>query len=151
MRAGLKRLSGTARRRNSLLPPAHAPAARAMGCRKLSISPVPIRGDPHGIASLTETTVLNWDAILMNWRNRTFVCRNDYLSSLRTRVLDVVLQQNPNPLAMAVRVFRHLSIKDARQVTMSCFAIVPTDAGPSRRRSNMRHRVGLPSAISTLW
>jgi len=72
-----------------------------------------------GIASLTHTTVLNWDAILMNWRTRTFVCRDDYLSSLQSRILDVVLRQNPNPLGMAVRVFRHLGVKDARQVTAS--------------------------------
>jgi|KBSMisStandDraft_5_1062788.scaffolds.fasta_scaffold356759_2 hypothetical protein len=72
-----------------------------------------------GIASLTQTTVLNWDAILMNWRTRTFIYRDGYLSELRSRLLDIVLEQNPNPLGMAVRVFRHLSVKDARQVTSS--------------------------------
>jgi len=72
-----------------------------------------------GIASLTKTTVLNWDAILMNWRTRTFVYRDGYLAELKSRLLDIVLEQNPNPLGMAVRVFRHLSVKDARQVTAS--------------------------------
>lgn len=72
-----------------------------------------------GIASLTQTTVLNWDAILMNWRTRTFIYREGYLADLRSRLLDIVLEQNPNPLGMAVRVFRHLSVKDARQVTSS--------------------------------
>lgn len=71
------------------------------------------------IASLTQTTVLNWDAILMNWRNRTFIYRDGYLNALRSRKLDIVLEQNPNPLGMAVRVFRHLSIKDAKSVTSS--------------------------------
>ncbi|MFC4310802.1 nucleotidyltransferase domain-containing protein [Steroidobacter flavus] len=71
----------------------------------------------HGIASLTETTVLNWDAILMNWRTGAFVCREGYLEDLRERTLDVVLVANPNPLGMIVRVFRHLCSKEARRVT----------------------------------
>lgn len=70
-----------------------------------------------GAASLVRTTVLNWDAILMNWRNASFVCGPNYLNELRDRILDVVLKQNPNPLGMAVRVFRHLCLKDARKVT----------------------------------
>jgi len=70
-----------------------------------------------GIASLTETTVLNWDAILMNWRTRSFICRPFYFEQLRARILDIVLEENPNPLGMAVRVFRHLCLKDAKQLT----------------------------------
>lgn len=69
------------------------------------------------IASLTETTVLNWDAILMNWRTRIFVYRKNYLEEIKLRVLDIVLEENPDPLGMAVRVFRHLCLKDARKVT----------------------------------
>jgi len=72
-----------------------------------------------GIASLTETTVLNWDAILMNWRTRGFVYRNNYFDEINTRVLDIVLEKNPNQLGMAVRVFRHFCLKDARKITPS--------------------------------
>lgn len=72
-----------------------------------------------GIASLTETTVLNWDAILMNWRTRTFVCHENYLEAINLRVLDIVLEKNPNPLGMAMRVLRHLCLKDARKITHS--------------------------------
>lgn len=70
-----------------------------------------------GIASLTETTVLNWDAILMNWRTRTFIYRKNYFEEVYARALDVVLEENPNPLGMAVRVLRHLSLKDARKIS----------------------------------
>ena len=73
----------------------------------------------RGIYSLTKTTVLNWDAILMNWRDRTFVHANSYLDEINSRVLNVVLEENPNPLGMAVRVFRHLCQKDARKITQS--------------------------------
>ncbi len=36
----------------------------------------------RSIFSLTETTVLNWDAILMNWRTRLFIHRPNYLERL---------------------------------------------------------------------
>jgi len=70
-----------------------------------------------GISSLIDTTVLNWDAILMNWRTREFICRKNYFKDIDLRVLDIVLENNPNPLGMAVRVFRHLYLKDARKIT----------------------------------
>lgn len=70
-----------------------------------------------GIASLTETTVLNWDAILMNWRTGSFISRPKYFEELRERILDIVLEENPNSKGMAVRVFRHLCLKDARRIT----------------------------------
>lgn len=75
--------------------------------------------DYKGISSLTETTILNWDAILMNWRTKNFVCKTNYLEELRSRTLNVLLTENPNPLGMAVRVFRHLCIKDAKKITIS--------------------------------
>ncbi|MEQ1558493.1 MAG: hypothetical protein ABL933_06060 [Methyloglobulus sp.] len=73
----------------------------------------------NGIGSLTETTVLNWDAILMNWRTKNFVCQSNYLESIKSRVLDIVLEENPNPLGMLVRVLRHLYLKDATKITPS--------------------------------
>jgi len=73
----------------------------------------------NSIASLTETTVLNWDAILMNWRTGTFIFRKNYFEDLKSRVLDIVLKENPDPLGMAVRVFRHLCLKDAKKITHS--------------------------------
>ncbi len=71
-----------------------------------------------GISSLTETTVLNWDAILMNWRSKLFICQPNYLEELRSQVLDIVLEENPNPKGMAVRVFRHFCLKDPAQLTV---------------------------------
>jgi hypothetical protein len=73
----------------------------------------------RSISSLIETTVLNWDAILMNWRTRVFIHRQNYLDLLRARILDVVLETNPNPLGMLVRVLRHLCLKDARKITFA--------------------------------
>lgn len=70
-----------------------------------------------GISSLLDTTILNWDSILMNWRTKSFIHKESYFPDLRDRRLDVVLLQNPNPCGMAVRVFRHLCSKDAHKVS----------------------------------
>ena len=71
----------------------------------------------HGIESLTETTILNWDAILLNWRTKRIICNPDYFRQIKGRVMDVVLTENPNPLGAAVRAFRHLCLKDAKELT----------------------------------
>ena len=71
----------------------------------------------HGIESLTETTILNWDAILLNWRTKRIICNPDYFLQIRNRVMDIVLTENPNPLGAAVRAFRHLCLKDAKELT----------------------------------
>ncbi len=73
----------------------------------------------RGVSSLVDTTVLNWDAILMNWRTQQLVCRESYFDHINLRVLDIVLEENPNPLGMAIRVFRHFCMKDAKKITPS--------------------------------
>ena len=72
----------------------------------------------QGIGSLTETTILNWDAILLNWRTGEMIYRRNYFSEIRQHLMDVVLPENPNPLGAAVRAFRHLCSKDAEKLTV---------------------------------
>lgn len=67
-----------------------------------------------GVSSLLDTTVLNWDAILMNWRTKMFLHKPNYFEELNERYIDIVLEENPNPLGMLVRVFRHIIYKDAK-------------------------------------
>ena len=73
----------------------------------------------RGIESLTKTTILNWDAILLNWRTREVVCRPDYFFEIQQHLMDIVLTENPNPLGAAVRAFRHLCSKDAEKLTVA--------------------------------
>lgn len=68
------------------------------------------------ISTLTDTTVLNWDAILMNWRTGEFIHGKNYFEDMQERVLDIVFEENPNPLGMLVRVLRHLYLKKAKKV-----------------------------------
>lgn len=72
----------------------------------------------NGISSLIDTTILNWDGILMNWKEKNFIFREDYFDELKSLTLDIVLEKNPKPKGMAVRVFRHMCSKDARHVTV---------------------------------
>ena len=72
----------------------------------------------RSIESLTETTILNWDAILLNWSTQQVICRRNYFRQIQKGLLDVVLVQNPNPLGAAVRAFRHFCLKDAKILTV---------------------------------
>ena len=72
----------------------------------------------RGIESLTKTTILNWDAILLSWRSKQIMCHPDYFQQIRDGVMDIVLKQNPNPLGATVRAFRHLCLKEARKLTV---------------------------------
>ena len=73
----------------------------------------------HGIGSLTKTTILNWDAILLNWRTKKVVCAPYYFQQLREGLIDIVLEENPNPLGAVVRAFRYVCLNDAKALTPS--------------------------------
>ena len=72
----------------------------------------------HGIQSLTKTTILNWDAILLDWRSKRIICDENYFVHINNQIMDVVLPENPNPLGAAVRAFRQLCMNFARQLTV---------------------------------
>jgi len=72
----------------------------------------------NGIQSLTRTTILNWDAILLDWRSKQIICSKDYFAHIRNQIMDVVLSENPNPLGAAVRAFRQLCMNYAKQLTV---------------------------------
>ena len=72
----------------------------------------------NGIQSLTRTTILNWDAILLDWRSKQVICSKDYFAHIHNQIMDVVLSENPNPLGAAVRAFRQLCMNYAKQLTV---------------------------------
>ena len=86
----------------------------------------------RSIESLTKTTILNWDAILLNWRTREMIYRPDYFFEIKQHLMDVVLTENPNPLGAAVRAFRHLCSKDAEKLTVAAARYL---AGAAKRHS----------------
>ena len=70
----------------------------------------------RGISTLTETTILNWDGILMDWRTKSVISRVDYFEEIQRRFLEVVLTDNPKPLGACVRAFRQLCLKGALEL-----------------------------------
>ena len=65
------------------------------------------------ISSLLDSTMFNWDSILMCWKTKSIVHSEKYFEDLNNRHLDLVFAENPNPIGMLVRAFRHILNKDA--------------------------------------
>jgi hypothetical protein len=69
------------------------------------------------ISSLLDTTVANWDSILMNWDTKSLIYRQNYFEEIGSRHLDLILKDNPNKLGMLVRMFRYILKKDAHSIS----------------------------------
>lgn len=67
------------------------------------------------ITSLLQTTITNWDSVLMDWRTKEVITSENYFDDIKELYLDIILANNPNKLGMAVRVFRYLTIKKAKK------------------------------------
>ena len=53
----------------------------------------------------------------MNWDTKQFIHKKEYFDDLINRHLEIVLEFNPNPLGMFVRVLRHLIQKNAESIS----------------------------------
>ena len=106
------------------------------------------------IWSLTKTTILNWDAILLNWDTKRILCGHDYFTDVQERTMDIVLAENPNPLGAVIRAFRHLCMNDAKKITLRAAKYLCTAAQQYSTReivqieaSSHYHRVIDPTVI----
>lgn len=89
----------------------------------------------RGIGSLTKTTILNWDAILLNWRTHQVICDRNYFRQLNNGVLDIVLTENPNPLGAVVRAFRHMCLHEAKVLTVTAARFLHRSANKYSRET----------------
>lgn len=69
-----------------------------------------------GIESLLDTTFLSWDSALFDLKRRKLICHEDYLTSLVTGKIDVVLRNTPNELGSFVRLARAIYSKGAHNI-----------------------------------
>ena len=106
------------------------------------------------IWSLTKTTILNWDAILLNWATKRILCGPDYFTDVQERTMDIVLTENPNPIGAAIRAFRHLCMNDAKKITIEATKFLCSAAQQFSTReiveieaSSHYHRVIDPAVI----
>ena len=56
--------------------------------------------------SILGTTITNWESILFRLDHARVICDDGYFRNIADGYLDVVLEANPNPLGMYVRVIR---------------------------------------------
>lgn len=63
--------------------------------------------------NLVKTTFFNWDAIVYVKKNNKIYSKEIYLETLKSRILDINLEPNPNPLGAIVRSLRYLIKDDA--------------------------------------
>ena len=71
----------------------------------------------RNIESLLDTTITNWESILYDVSNDKLLYRKDYFREINAGYLDLVLEPNPNPLGMAVRLVRAYAHKGASQLS----------------------------------
>lgn len=63
---------------------------------------------------LLKATFFDWDAILYSILDQSLISESDYFERLQSRVIDVNLEPNPNPLGNAVRALRYACRWEAR-------------------------------------
>ncbi|WP_017444607.1 hypothetical protein [Gayadomonas joobiniege] len=68
-------------------------------------------------SSLLKTTILNWDAILYNVKNKQLIMPAHYLAELQSGLLDLQLAENPNPTGALIRILRCLSQKPVHYIS----------------------------------
>ena len=76
------------------------------------------------IESLLDTTITNWESILYDIKKNKLFYKKDYFDDLNRRYLDVVLDSNPNPLGMYVRIIRTCICKDVSILSNRAFRLI---------------------------
>lgn len=71
----------------------------------------------EGISSLTKTTILNWDAILLNWKTKKVIASENYFELVNSKTLEILNTCNPNPLGMTVKILRNICQKSPSHIT----------------------------------
>ena len=101
----------------------------------------------ESVESLLETTITSWEAILFPLDGVPLACGGSYFKDLQSGRLDVVFDDNPNPLGMYVRLVRacidwpvrHLSER-ARGVVAEAMRIYSFEDMKSYEETHYRRR-----------
>ena len=64
--------------------------------------------------SLLLTTITNWDAIAFSFKDRKIIARPSYLECLKLGELEIVMERNPNPIGVLMRVIRSICDRQAK-------------------------------------
>lgn len=70
--------------------------------------------------SLLECTFFDWDSVIFDVKNRCLIAEDDYTNRLKTGVMDIRLEPNPNPEGSLIRALRraaHWNVKFGPNLT----------------------------------
>ncbi|CAF1561619.1 unnamed protein product, partial [Didymodactylos carnosus] len=67
-----------------------------------------------GRESLLLTTITNWDAVAFSFKDKQIIARPSYLECLKLGELEIVMEKNPNPSGVLMRVIRSICDRQAR-------------------------------------
>ena len=67
--------------------------------------------------SLLATTITNWDSIYFSWNEKKLHHSKKYFEDILDGYLDIVLDKNPNPLGLLVRVLRSCILKESHKLS----------------------------------
>ena len=76
------------------------------------------------IESLLDTTITNWESVLYSVTDNRLLCGTDYFKDINRGYLDVVLESNPNPLGMTVRLIRTYAHKDVFELSIEAASCI---------------------------
>ena len=71
------------------------------------------------IRSLLGTTITNWEGALYCWNENKIICHDNYFEDLSSKYLDVNKRENPNVIAMYVKIFRYFVTTGSLDVSSS--------------------------------
>lgn len=66
------------------------------------------------LSDLLKCTFFDWDSVVFDVRTRHISFGDDYLTRLRSNVMDLCLEQNPNPSGSLVRALRRAALWNVR-------------------------------------
>lgn len=69
------------------------------------------------IRSLLNTTVINWDAILLDLRSYKIITPKNYFRDISGRHLDICFTENPDPQSVLIKILRYISLKEVYSVS----------------------------------
>ncbi len=64
--------------------------------------------------SLLLTTITNWDAIAFSFEDKQIIAASSYLECLKIGELDIVMEYNPNPTGVLMRIIRSICDRQAQ-------------------------------------
>lgn len=105
----------------------------------------------NSLEDIISSTFFDWDAVAYDLKEKKLICSEDYLSRIRSGILEVNLQPNPSPLGNLVRAVRRLMIWRVHAGPLLKDFIEQHLNNDTLRYIQLKELELYPMAISTRW